>query len=102
MPRWPLFVLGLKSRIIMAVSERTSKVIWGQCAARCCICKAELLHEQNGRVLSLVGEVAHIVGETKRASRGTFDIPDGERNESDNLLLLCREHHKIVDDDPIT
>jgi hypothetical protein len=85
----------------MPVTERVSKVIWGQCAARCCICRADLLHEEGGRVSSLVGEVAHIVGETRSAARGACDMPASERNESDNLLLLCREHHKIVDDDPI-
>lgn len=86
----------------MAVTERTSKIIWGQCAARCCLCKADLLHEENGRVASLVGEVAHIVGETEKAARGISSLSSAERNEAENLLLLCRKHHKIVDDAPTT
>ena len=86
----------------MPVTERTSKIIWGQCAARCCLCKADVLHKENGRVASLVGEVAHIVGETEAASRGVSGLSLAERNEAENLLLLCREDHKIVDDDPNT
>jgi hypothetical protein len=84
----------------MAITTRTSKIIWGRCAARCCLCQADVLHQDNGRVSSLVGEIAHIVGETKKASRGVSNLSLAERNEADNLLLLCRKDHKIVDDDP--
>jgi hypothetical protein len=84
----------------MTITERNSKIVWGQCAARCCLCKADVLHQESGRVSSLVGEIAHIVGETNRASRGVSDLSSTERNEAENLLLLCRKDHKIVDDDP--
>lgn len=84
----------------MAITERTSKIIWGQCAARCCMCKADVLHRENGKISSLVGEIAHIVGETERAARGISSLSLAERNEAENLLLLCRRDHKIVDDDP--
>lgn len=86
----------------MPVSERVAKIVWGQCAARCCICKKELLFEAEGIVASLIGEVAHIVGETTAAARGVSQLSAKERNEAENLLLLCRDHHKIVDDDPNT
>lgn len=86
----------------MAASERTAKIVWGQCAARCCICKKDLLFEANGVVSSLIGEVAHIVGETTAAARGASPLSLSQRNEAENLLLLCREHHKIVDDNPAT
>lgn len=84
----------------MPVSERTSKIVWGQCAARCCECRKDLLFESEGVISSLIGEVAHIVGETRAAARGDSPLSVRERNEAENLLLLCREHHKIVDDDP--
>lgn len=86
----------------MPVSERTSKIVWGQCAARCCVCRKDLLFEVNGAVSSLIGEIAHIVGEKKSAARGASPLSLEERNDSENLLLLCREHHTIVDDDPAT
>ncbi len=84
----------------MSVSERTSKIIWGQCAARCCMCKKDLLFQVEGAVSSLIGEVAHIVGETNAAARGASKLSVRERNGAENPLLLCRDHHKIVDDDP--
>ncbi|MBN8214689.1 MAG: HNH endonuclease [Xanthomonadales bacterium] len=86
----------------MPISERSSKLIWGQCAARCCICKIDLVYAPNAGATSLLGEVAHIVGETRAAARGDSSMTRAERNCPDNLLLLCRPHHKIIDDDPVT
>lgn len=84
----------------MSITERTSKIIWGQCAAKCCLCRKDVLYREGKRVSSLTGEVAHIVGETEKAARGVSSLSPEERNDAENLLLLCREHHKIVDDNP--
>jgi len=46
---------------------------------------------------SLTGEIAHIVGSKSSAARGRVNF-SGDRDDHDNLLLLCREHHKIIDD----
>lgn len=86
----------------MPISEKSYKIIWGQCSARCCICRKEVIHQSEGGTTSLVGEVAHIVGDRPEAARGRSSLSVVERNDPDNLLLLCREHHKIVDDDPST
>lgn len=64
------------------------------------MCKKELLFEAEGVVLSLIGEVAHIVGEMQDAARGVSPLSLKERNDPENLLLLCRDHHKIIDDNP--
>jgi hypothetical protein len=50
----------------------------------------------------LVGEVAHIVGEKPTAARGDDLLDPSGRNEPDNLILLCRRHHKIVDDNQVS
>jgi hypothetical protein len=46
---------------------------------------------------SLVGEIAHIVGAKASAARGDDEI-NGSRDAPGNLILLCRDDHKIVDD----
>lgn len=86
----------------MSISEKSYKIIWGQFSARCCLCQKEVIHLTNGGTTSLVGEVAHIVGERENAARGRSNLSSEERDDPDNLMLLCREHHKIVDDDPTT
>ncbi len=85
----------------MPPSDKSSKLIWGQFAARCANCRKPLIRETGSKKSSLVGEVAHIIGETKKAARGSNPMPLDERNEPENLLLLCREDHKIIDDDEL-
>ena len=84
----------------MSVSRKVEKIIWGQCAARCCICKKDLIkeNERNSRKLTLVGEIAHIVGSKNDSPRGESDLTQQERDDVDNLMLLCQEHHKEIDD----
>lgn len=84
----------------MPISEKSHKIIWGQFSARCAICKKDVIHETDGGTKSLIGEVAHIVGEKKDAARGLSSLSLDDRNDPDNLILLCREHHKIIDDAP--
>jgi hypothetical protein len=47
-----------------------------------------------------LGEQAHIAGATdaKGSPRGQSSVPLDERNDVENLVLLCLECHKIVDD----
>jgi hypothetical protein len=86
----------------MSISEKSYKIIWGQFSARCCLCRKDVIHLTDGGTTSLVGEVAHIVGERENAARGRSNLSSEERNDPDNLMLLCREHHKIVDDNQAT
>ena len=83
----------------MRPSDKTFKLIWGQFAAKCAICHKSLIRKAVSKKPCLVGEVAHIIGESKRAARGSHPMPLARRNEPNNLLLLCREDHKIIDDD---
>lgn len=81
----------------MPASPKTQKTIWGIFAARCAICREHLVEREEG-VESLVGEVAHLVGEKKGAARGISPLSLKERNSPDNLMLLCLKHHKMIDD----
>lgn len=82
------------------MSEKTSKEIWGRFAGRCAICRKSLIHEGDDGERSLIGEIAHIVGDKVGAARGVSSMSAEERNAPANLMLLCRDHHKIVDDNP--
>ena len=82
----------------MAVSQRTQKYIWGLFAGRCAICRESLIHKEPTGDGSLVGEIAHIVGEKPKAARGSHPLSVAARDKPENLLLLCRKHHKIIDD----
>jgi hypothetical protein len=47
--------------------------------------------------LVVLGEAAHIVGESARGPRGNSILSLSERNRYENLLLLCNLHHQLVD-----
>lgn len=42
-------------------------------------------------------EVAHIYGVKPKSARGNHALSDEQLRETSNLLLLCREHHKDID-----
>lgn len=83
----------------MAVTDKTNKMIWGKAAARCSICRQILIEgkKENGSPLIPIGEVAHIVAKKNDGPRGKSNLSPMERDDIDNLLLLCQTHHTIVD-----
>lgn len=81
----------------MSVSEKTKKIIWGQFAGKCAICKINVTYQNMHKNHSIFGEVAHIIGEKKTSARYDENIPLEKRNHPDNLMLLCANHHTIID-----
>jgi len=47
---------------------------------------------------SVIGEECHIVARELDGPRGNSSLPVNDRDNVDNLLLLCRNHHKMIDD----
>jgi hypothetical protein len=85
----------------MEISLKTHKMIWGRAAARCSLpdCRRKLAldaTEKDGH--SLIGEICHIVADSEDGPRGRSSLTVDERSAYDNLLLLCRNHHKEIDD----
>ena len=87
----------------MAISERTRKIIWARSGNRCAMCRCELVMEATELDRgSVVGEECHIVPRSPRGPRGDADRDDGLIDLEDNLIVLCRVHHKLVDDQRFT
>jgi len=49
---------------------------------------------------SLIGEECHIIARKKDGPRGKSELSTEQRDKYNNLLLLCRNHHKVIDDQP--
>lgn len=47
----------------------------------------------------IIGEICHIEGEKPGSARYNDMMSNKQRNDFDNLILLCRNHHKEVDTD---
>ena len=73
--------------------------LWTRAGGRCEICNKYLLEDEFTAQPVRLAELAHNVGRQKAAGspRGLADLPTDERNRSENLLLLCGDHHRVVD-----
>jgi hypothetical protein len=85
----------------MSVSLKNRVILWGRAANRCAFptCRKELVvGEAWCGDQSLIGEACHIVAKRPTGARGSYALGRGQRDQYANLILLCREHHKLIDD----
>ncbi len=88
----------------MSINEKDIKILWSKAAGRCSMfdCRKKLIAESGATSgNSLIGENCHIIGEknSKNSPRGISSLDLKDRHRYPNLILLCRNHHKIIDDD---
>ncbi len=79
----------------MAISEKTRKMLWAKSGNRCAICKIELITEQKTDSNLNIGEECHIISSKSKGPRHKPNLNDYDT--FDNLILLCRNHHKEID-----
>ena len=66
-------------------------------------CRAELIADSSAGhnpASTLIGDTCHIVARKPEGPRGSSIFSEADRNRYSNLILLCRNHHAIVDQDP--
>jgi hypothetical protein len=86
----------------MAIFDRTRKILWGRAANRCALCRTELVENAVGESAeSVIGDECHIVAQSPRGPRYR-ELPADEVDAYENLMLLCRNDHKLIDDQPET
>jgi hypothetical protein len=87
----------------MTITDKARKLLWGGSGSRCAFCKQELVMEGTPRDdESIVGDECHIVSGEPNGPRYSPDFPSDELDSYPNLVLLCRVHHKVIDDQPET
>ncbi|GGH27379.1 HNH endonuclease [Sphingobacterium alkalisoli] len=80
----------------MAISDKTRKFLWAKSGNRCAICKAELITSTVSFDEFNLGEECHIISSKPTGPR---HIPSLEEYDNyENLLLLCKNHHKEIDE----
>lgn len=79
-----------------SIKEPEKIKLWVRSGGRCAVCNKYLLDLEYD---VSIGEMAHIVGwsKAKKSPRGDSELPLEDRNQVENLVLLCSDHHKIVD-----
>lgn len=85
----------------MNLTERERKILWTRAANRCSyrfngeICARPLTLDTYTTSV-VIGQECHIVGEKLGAARFIENFPD--RDSYSNAILLCGDHHKLIDD----
>jgi len=83
----------------MTISNRTRKLLWGYSGNRCAYCRRELIMDATTQDdESVVGDECHIVSDKSNGPRYNSEFLIDEIDSYPNLILLCRIHHKMVDD----
>ncbi|MBK5211244.1 MAG: SAVED domain-containing protein [Coriobacteriia bacterium] len=80
------------------ISKSVECMLWGQAAGRCEVCGRELYKDSAYGLSGNYAEKAHIIAVSDNGPRRLADLRDEEINDANNLMLLCAEHHKMIDD----
>jgi hypothetical protein len=81
------------------IPERIAMQVWIAAGGRCTMCNRYLVVDEHTGAAIYIGQLAHVVGwtTTKGSPRGDDPLPVADRNEADNLMLLCYDQHKVID-----
>lgn len=84
----------------MAVTQKSMKILWANAAGRCAFpgCQCRLCTDEAAKAAPYtIGQMAHICGEKPSASRYDASQSDKQRDDYSNLILLCPNHHTLID-----
>ncbi|MFD2600873.1 HNH endonuclease [Flavobacterium suzhouense] len=84
------------------IKTKDIKILWSRGAGRCSMkeCRRKLTMDSSKETESFaLGEMCHIIGETNsdKSPRGLSSMPEENRNNYSNLILLCSHHHTEID-----
>ncbi len=86
-----------------SVPANEEKVLIARSGGMCAFpgCGRVLVIESNeARESVFTGRVCHIVAHSRQGPRGTASISTDDRDRAVNLILLCQDHHDLVDRRP--
>lgn len=79
----------------MSISDKVRKDLWAKSGNRCAICRKELFSCIDKADFN-IGEECHIVSSQPNGPRHIDNY--GDYDSYENIILLCRNHHKEIDD----
>lgn len=60
-------------------------------------CGEKVIHEYEDGTFVKVVESCHIIGESSKGPRGNSKLSELMKKDPENIILLCANHHKIID-----
>lgn len=83
-----------------AIPPKVQNVVWGRSAGRCQYagCNKLLIGEQiSGARNANKSYIAHVIGDSPDGPRGHAVLSLKLAHDPDNLMLVCDEHHRVID-----
>ena len=89
----------VETKLSRKLDEAVVKVLWARSAGRCQLpgCNKIAYRASVTQDEFVEGEQAHIIGFSKKGPRGKAQISSKDLNNHENLMVLCREHHRNID-----
>ena len=86
----------------MSISTDVKRKLWASSGGYCgkLDCHRDLFPFFESGEITNIEELAHIIGQKKDGPRGDNPLPLSERDEFENIILLCPTCHTIVDKNP--
>lgn len=84
----------------MAITQKSIKILWSASGGLCAFpeCQQRLTFSEAGDFAPYtLGEMAHICGDQPGANRHNAAQTPQERDDYQNLILLCPTHHSLID-----
>ena len=81
------------------IPEPTRRILWGK-AAGCCQyrgCTKKLWRDDLTKAEFNTSYIAHIIADKPGGPRGDEELSEKLKQELSNLMLMCDEHHRLID-----
>ncbi|MEA3252668.1 MAG: SAVED domain-containing protein [Pseudomonadota bacterium] len=81
------------------ISQKTAQKVWADAGGRCMFqgCSKDLSEIPLWTKAARVGYLAHIVASDPEGPRGSQEDSHRLANNPDNIMLMCDEHHRLID-----
>lgn len=83
-----------------SIDEKVRMKLWAISGGRCEMCNRLLYQDLTFGLDGNFGEMAHIHAVSEGGPRHKYGMSNEEKNNIDNLMLLCEEHHHLIDTNP--
>ena len=84
------------------ITEANKLILMGICGGKCEFrgCEKSIVEDMLSGDKSNLSNYAHIIASSEKGPRGDKILSPKLSNDEGNIMVLCRNHHKIIDDFP--
>lgn len=80
------------------IPTKVKSELWFKAHGRCEICNKPLYRDGLTMQQVNLSEYAHIIADSPKGPRGDETLSPLLAKDESNLILLCKDHHKLIDD----